>query len=363
MSTTTENIAAAAQKFPWLRRFTKLVVIATLALIFIGGQVKSHDAGLSVPDWPTSYGWNMFFYPVSEWDGGIFYEQTHRLAASCVGVLSLILCGWLLLRESRRWVKVLGLLAVGGVIAQGILGGLTVLFVQPAWLSSLHGVVAQSFLILVIVIAYAQSHERARRNERIGTSGPSPSLRPLLLVIGFVFTQLIVGALMRHTESGLAIPDFPLMAGGIIPWFTAESVEWVDNWRIDYAFETSKVLPEITLSQIWVHFAHRVGAILVSLAVLYVLAHTFKHRSTSPGLWRGAIVLTGLIAIQLTLGITTVLTQKVPVVTSLHVATGAAILGYATLLTLRALPLTLESRPLTGPASVSSAIHTQKVQT
>lgn len=356
----TQQNAAAAQNFPWLRRFTKLVVIATLALIFIGGQVKSHDAGLSVPDWPTSYGWNMFFYPVSEWDGGIFYEQTHRLAASCVGVLSLILCAWLFFRESRKWVKVLGFLAVGGVIAQGVLGGLTVLLVQPAWLSSLHAVVAQSFLILVIVIAYTQSRERTLREENLNTSGPSTSAKPLLLVIGLVFAQLIVGALMRHTESGLAIPDFPLMAGGVIPWFTAESVEWVNAWRIDYAFETGRVLPEITLSQIWVHFAHRTGAVLVTLSVVYVLAHAFKNRAASPGLWRGAVLLGGLVAMQITLGITTVLTQKIPVVTSLHVATGAAILGYAILLALRALPLTLGSRELTDMASVSGVLPVQK---
>lgn len=363
MTAMTRQKAANAQGFPWLRRFTKLVVIATLALIFIGGQVKSHDAGLSVPDWPTSYGWNMFLYPVSEWDGGIFYEQTHRLAASCVGALSLVLCGWLFFRESRRWVKVLGCFAVVGVIAQGVLGGLTVLFVQPAWLSSLHGVVAQSFLILIIVIAYTQSRERARRTQDFSATAPRTSAKPLLLVIGIVFTQLIVGALMRHTESGLAIPDFPLMAGGMLPWFTAESVEWVDAWRVDYAFETGKVLPEITLSQIWVHFAHRAGAIVVTLSILHALVQTFKNRAVSRDLWTGALILAGLVAVQLSLGITTVLTQKIPVVTSLHVATGAAILGYATLLALRALPLTLESRGSTGTVSVSSAILTQKVQT
>lgn len=363
MTTMTQQNTALARSFPWLRSFTKLVVIATLALIFIGGQVKSHDAGLSVPDWPTSYGWNMFLYPVSEWDGGIFYEQTHRLAASCVGMLTLILCGWLLLRESRKWVKVLGFLAVGGVIAQGVLGGLTVLLVQPAWLSSLHAVVAQSFLILVIGIAYTQSRERARREKNLISSGPSRSAKPLLLVVGLVFTQLIVGALMRHTESGLAIPDFPLMAGGIVPWFTAESVEWVNAWRIDYAFETGHVVPAITLSQIWVHFGHRAGAVLVTLSVLYALAHTFKDRAAAPGPWRGTIILGGFVALQFTLGITTVLTQKIPVVTSLHVATGAAIFGYATLLALRALPLTLGTRELNDAVSVPGALPAQKVRT
>ncbi len=357
----TQQNGTEGPEYPWLRRFANLMVAATLALIFVGGQVKSHDAGLSVPDWPNSYGQNMLLYPVSEWDGGIFYEQSHRIAAFSVGVMSVVLCGWLLLRERRKWVKLLGILAVGGVIAQGVLGGLTVLFVQPAWLSSLHAVVAQSFLILVILIAYTQSRERANRAD--AEQSLQPSARPILFVVALVFSQLIVGALMRHTESGLAIPDFPLMAGQIVPWFTAASVEWVDVWRIDFAFETGRVLPEVTLSQIWVHFAHRIGAVLVVISVLYALVSAFRNRAASPQSSRGTMILGGIVAMQAALGITTVLTQKIPLVTSLHVATGAAMLGYATLLSLRALPLTLGTRAVIAPVSVSSALPPQKVQT
>ena len=339
------------------------MVAATLALIFVGGQVKSHDAGLSVPDWPTSYGQNMLLYPISDWDGGIFYEQSHRVVAFSVGVMSIVLCGWLLLRERRKWVKLLGVLAVGGVIAQGVLGGMTVLFVQPAWLSALHGVVAQSFLILVILIAYTQSRERADRERAGAVSASRLSVRPILFILVLVFAQLIVGALMRHTESGLAIPDFPLMAGQVLPWFTAASVEWVNAWRVDYAFETGRVLPEITLSQIWLHFAHRLGAVLVVIAVLYALVSTFRDRAASPQSWQGTMILGGIVAMQAALGITTVLTQKIPLITSLHVATGAALLGYATLLVLRALTLTLGSRRSVGAVSLSGALPPQKVQT
>ncbi len=339
------------------------MVAATLALIFVGGQVKSHDAGLSVPDWPTSYGQNMLLYPISEWDGGIFYEQSHRIVAFSVGVLSLVLCGWLFLRERRKWVKVLGVLAVGGVIAQGVLGGLTVLLMQPAWLSSLHAVVAQSFLILVILIAYSQSRERGTRKSDAVELSSRPLAAPLLFVVALVFIQLIVGALMRHTESGLAIPDFPLMAGQVVPWFTAASVEWVGAWRMDYAFETGRVLPEVTLSQIWVHFAHRLGAVLVVISILYALVSAFRNRAASQQSWRGTMILGGLVAMQATLGITTVLTQKIPLITSLHVATGAAMLGYATLLALRVLPMTLGTRGLIDAVSVSNALPPQKVQT
>ncbi len=350
------------QEFPWLRRFTKLLAAATVALIFVGGQVKSHEAGLSIPDWPTSYGHNMLLFPVSEWNGGIFYEQSHRVVAFGVGVMSVLLCAWLLLREPRRWVKVLGLLAVGGVIAQGVLGGLTVLFVQPAWMSSLHGIVAHSFLILVVFVAYTQSRERARREQTAGKARALPSAMPILVVVAIVFIQLIVGALMRHTESGLAIPDFPLMAGGVVPWFTAESVEWVNTWRVDYAFETGRVLPEVTLSQIWVHFTHRAGAVLALLSLAYVLVRAFRDREASPHMWRGTMLLGGLVATQAGLGIATVLTQKIPLLTSLHVVIGAVILGYATLLALRLLPLSWGTHPLDQPSAAAGGMAAQKVQ-
>lgn len=342
------------------------LVAATFVLIFLGGQVKSHEAGLSIPDWPTSYGQNMLLYPISEWNGGIFYEQLHRVFAFSVGVLSVVLCVWLALVESRRWVKVLGFFAVAGVIAQGVLGGLTVLFVQPAWLSSMHGVVAQSFFMLVILIAYTQSRERGRREQDARLKGRNPMARPLLFVGALVFVQLVVGAFMRHTESGLALPDFPLMAGQFVPWFTSSSVEWVNAWRIDYAFETGVVLPEVTLAQIWIHFAHRAGAILIVAAVLNAVVLALRNQDASPEMWPGTFYLGALVAVQFSLGMTTILTQKLPIVTSMHVVTGAATLGYVTLLVFRALPLSPRVERIERierEEAIAGAIATQKVQT
>src|SRR5438874_9658522 len=105
----------------WLNRFAWLSAVATLLLICSGGMVTSKGVGLAVPDWPTTFGYNMFLFPVSKWIGGIFFEHTHRLIASTVGVLTLILAVWLWFAESPRWVRMLGLLAVGVVILQGIL--------------------------------------------------------------------------------------------------------------------------------------------------------------------------------------------------------------------------------------------------
>src|SRR5947209_15025171 len=109
-----------------LHRFAKVVVASTVLLILAGSLVTSHDAGLSVPDWPTSYGWNMFTFPPSMWVGGILYEHGHRLIASTVGFLTIVLAAWLWRAESRRSVRNLGLAAVAAVILQGLLGGLTV---------------------------------------------------------------------------------------------------------------------------------------------------------------------------------------------------------------------------------------------
>src|SRR5437867_10968198 len=121
-----------------LHRFAKVVVAATVLLILAGSLVTSHDAGLSVPHWPTSYGWSMFTFPPSMWVANILYEHGHRLIASTVGLLTIVLAAWLWLADSRRRVRWLGLAALGAVIAQGVLGGVTVLFFLPPAVSTAH---------------------------------------------------------------------------------------------------------------------------------------------------------------------------------------------------------------------------------
>src|SRR5690606_10877834 len=111
----------------WLHRYARLLVVATLLLLGAGGMVTSTNSGLSVPDWPTTYGHNMFTYPLSGMVGGIFYEHGHRLIASAVGMLTIGLVLFLWRVEPRRWVRRLGWLALLAVVVQGVLGGLTVL--------------------------------------------------------------------------------------------------------------------------------------------------------------------------------------------------------------------------------------------
>src|SRR5260370_10509677 len=111
-----------------LHRFAVLTAVATFALLGAGGLVTSHGVGMAVPDWPNTFGYNMFFFPISQWVGGVFYEHTHRLVASGVGLLTTILAAWLWLKDSRRWLRWLGIVAFLAVVLPGVLGGLRVVF-------------------------------------------------------------------------------------------------------------------------------------------------------------------------------------------------------------------------------------------
>src|SRR5216117_1453824 len=136
----------------WLTRFAWLTCVATLSLICSGGMVTSKGVGLAVPDWPTTFGYNMFLFPISKWVGGILFEHTHRLMGSLVGFLTIILAVWLWLGEDRQWVRNLGVIALGGVIVQGILGGLRVTMMKDQ-IGIFHACVAQAFLGLLVFIA------------------------------------------------------------------------------------------------------------------------------------------------------------------------------------------------------------------
>lgn len=294
-----------------LHRFALFTACSTAFLIFVGGLVTSNQAGLSVPDWPTSYGWNMFTFPYSKWVGGIFYEHGHRLVASFVGFLTVVLASWTWLRETRRWLRNLSLIALVAVITQGILGGLTVKYLLPTSISMTHACLAQTFFCLTIALAYFTSPSWKRGLPEIQDSHVGLRLPTLCaLTTGAIYVQLLLGAWMRHTQSGLAIPDFPLAFGGLIPEFR------------DY--------------HVAIHFAHRLGAILVSAAIVWTLTRIWQTNRHDLLLLRPAMVMSGLLCVQLTLGAFTIWTEKAPVIATAHVATGALILGTSFLLTLRA---------------------------
>lgn len=294
-----------------MHRFALFTACSTAFLIFVGGLVTSNSAGLSVPDWPNSYGWNMFTFPYEKWVGGIFYEHGHRLVASFVGFLTMILTGWILLREKRSWVRKLSVVAFLAVVTQGILGGLTVRYWLPPPISVAHACLAQTFFCMTIGLALFTSPGWKRGLPEVAESHDGLRLPYLcLLTTASIYLQLLLGALMRHTRSGLAIPDFPLAFGSIIP-----------------PFETYRVA---------IHFSHRVGAVLVAAMIVYTFVRIWRSHRSQPLLLRPMIVLFSLLWVQLTLGAFTIWTEKAATVTTFHVATGALILGTSVLLTLRA---------------------------
>jgi heme a synthase len=288
-----------------MHRFSKFLAACTVLLILAGSLVTSHDAGLSVPDWPTSYGWNMFTFPPSMWVANIFYEHGHRLIASSVGFLTIILAVWLWLKEPRRWVRWLGVIALGTVIAQGLLGGLTVLFFLPAAISTAHAGLAEIFFCLTVAIALFTSPTWSK-----APGIDDARLRRLATITtAVVFTQILVGATMRHTGAGLAIPDFPWMFGHLVP----------DHWD-----------PKIA-----VHFAHRVGALIVTLLVMGLTAYVRTRHPQQSELIRPAMLMLALVAIQVTLGALTVLSARDPWINSVHVVCGALVLTTSLVITLR----------------------------
>ena len=290
---------------------TKTTALATLLLIFIGSLVTSTGSGLAVPDWPLSYG--TLFPPMV---GGILYEHGHRMAAAVVGLLVVIQALVITWREPRRWVRVLAWVAVGAIVAQGVLGGLTVLFLLPTPISMTHAVLAQTLFLVLILIAHAQSGDwRRRAPERAGVAW-----RPIAVLLGVVYLQLLLGALMRHTESGLAIPDFPLMGGTLLPRFDERMLDAVNAARFDLH------LAPVARGQVIVHFLHRLGA-LATLAVLALVNVTAMRRPAHRRVTQLVGAIDGLVVVQVTLGALTVLTAKSPIVASLHVLIGASLLG------------------------------------
>lgn len=322
--------------FVWLRRYTKLLVAVTLFLIFAGSLVTSTGSGLSVPDWPNTYGYFMFAFPLQDMVGGIFYEHSHRMIASTVGFMTVVLVLWITRRETRSWVKKLAYSALLAVVLQGLLGGLTVLFFLPAPISSGHAVLGQTFFILTIVIAYSQSRERWQRVMLVNEFQDKILVRLAVMTTVLIYAQLILGAVMRHTESGLAVPDFPTMAGTYWPTFDARMLGWINSWRYEMD------LPAATWSQVGIHLVHRLGAILVCASVFALGFRALTKHRARRGISLLGLAMSLVVILQLSLGAFTILTGKQFVVTSVHVTMGAFLLGLSTLMVLRAMPVSFE---------------------
>ena len=290
----------------WLRRFTKLVAVATLFLIFAGAMVTSTDSGLSVPDWPQTYGKFMFSFPLSKMVGGIFYEHGHRLIASTVGFLCIVQALWLQFREPKKFVRRLGWLSLLAVCLQGALGGLTVIFLLPKAISVSHAALAEIFFCINVSIAFFTSNWYASLSTM--EKGDAP-VRMAWGLTTLVFLQIFAGAVMRHLGAGLAIPDFPLSFG--------------------------RVIPDFATKEIVAAFVHRAGGFTVAAAVLATSLRLLRYERNHP--LRGlAQLLLLLVAGQVLLGGYVIWSGKQPHITSLHVMLGASILALSLTLTLSA---------------------------
>lgn len=278
-----------------LHRFAWLLAGLTFLLIVAGASVTSHRAGLAVPDWPTTYGQFMFSFPMSKWVGNIFYEHGHRLIASTVGMLTIVLALWLVRAEPRRWVRRLGISALAVVIAQGVLGGLTVKFMLPPPISIAHASLAEAFFCIVVTLAIVTSEKWMQPTQAVQVPEGRLIRRFALASTVAIYIQIILGATIRHADIGL--------------------------------------------------FAHILGAFVVLgcvIATVFVMQFTVKQK----GLVRHAIWLLGLIVAQMALGLTTLMV-RVPksaegqlstiqvLVPTAHLALGALILATSLALTLQ----------------------------
>ena len=344
--------ALPSRRSPWLQRFTWFTVAVTLFLICSGGMVTSKGVGLAVPDWPTTFGYNMFLFPVSQWVGGIFFEHTHRLIASGVGLLTIVLAVWLWRVEPRKWVRVLGVTALGAVIVQGVLGGLRVTLLKDE-LGIFHACLAQAFLGLLVFIGVV-------RSRRWLEATPRQRLRSALLWLPLattvvIYLQLGLGATMRHQHRDLAILDFPAAYGRVIPDVSDASLAVINQWR------EARALSEVNAGHIWLQMTHRFVALVIAAGVIAYWVAIRRRRADDPsGVLRTLSSLwLFFLACQITLGAWTIWSNKAADVATAHVAVGATMLAFGVSISAFALRLrTTSGDVLPAPQHQSTSFET-----
>jgi len=303
-----------------------LTLAATFVLICSGGLVTSKEAGLTVPDWPNTYGYNMFLFPISRWVGGVFYEHSHRLIASGVGLMTLVLAGGLLVVERRRWVKILGVAAFFAVCIQGVLGGLRVTL-HSNELGIFHALLAQSFFCALGLLALVESPQFLSGTwDLLAPDKPLRQLVPALTLL--LFIQLGIAATMRHEHAGLSIPDFPLAYGSVLPDTSEPALAAINAQR------TTKDQAPATAFQIWLQMAHRFVAVLILAGIAATVWQTAGCTHQRPvRVW--CRIWLAMILVQIGLGAWTIWSNKAADVATTHVAIGALTLLVGVLFSFR----------------------------
>jgi heme a synthase len=297
-------LSTTPRRHLWLHRLALLTALMTFPLVFVGGLVTSTGSALAVPDWPTTFGYNMFLYPLSGMVGGILYEHSHRLLGALVGLLTIVLAFGLWLQESRRWLRWLGLVALAAVILQGVLGGLRVVLLEQT-LAIIHACFAQAFFLLLVSIAFFTAEPHRHRTEPAVVD--LGRLRRLCLVTtGLIYVQVVFGAILRHTGTGLE--------------------------------------------------AHVLCAGFVVISILAVNVHVWRHHTEQSALVQPVMLLSALLMAQLGLGLGAYLVRYTAMaaiatplarisLTTMHLAVGSLMLATCLVLTLRTYRLHTAYRP------------------
>jgi len=301
-------LSSSHRQAVWLHRFALLTVLATFPLLFVGGLVTSTGSALAVPDWPTTFGYNMFLYPLSGMVGGVLYEHSHRLLGALVGFLTIILALWLWVQESRTWLRWLGVIALGGVIVQGVLGGLRVVLLQQT-LAILHACLAQGFFGLLVSIAFFTSGGLIPGADAVPSAELGRLRRLCVLTTALIYVQIVFGAILRHTGA-----------------------------RLD---------------------AHLLFAGLVTIHVLLINLRVWRHHAEQPYLVRPVMLLSMLLMLQLSLGLGSYLVQYTAmagvvapatriILTTVHLVFGSLMFAASVVLTLRTFALSGVPSPVIG---------------
>jgi len=337
-----------------LHAFAILTGLVTFVLLTSGGLVTSKGVGMAVPDWPSTFGYNMFLFPISGWVGGVFYEHTHRLIASGVGLMTLVLAGWIFAVDPRRWMRVLGAAAVVGVILQGVLGGLRVTMIKNE-IGIFHGILGQSFFLTIAVIAVATSPAFIRKgNAERFQAGPMRGLAIALLLT--IFVQLGIAATMRHAHLGLSIPDFPLAYGKLIPSTDPATMDSINAARV-----AENKMPT-TAVQIWLQMKHRFVAVGIFALALALAVAAQRLRGCPNDVKIKTAIIFFLVVAQIALGAWTVWSNKAADVATAHQAMGALILMLTGLTAFRLFRLSYFAREHELEFPRRSALRTEAVE-
>jgi heme a synthase len=292
-----------------IRRFALFTTGCTFLLLLAGSLVTSTGSSLAVPDWPLSFG---KFFP--EMRGGVLFEHGHRLIAGTVALMTETLAIAIQIHEKRSWVKKLAWFALGAVILQAVLGGVTVLLHLPTEVSVAHAGLAQIFFCLIVSLSLMTSKNWIEDGDRkIKSTTDSIGTAALITTI-LIYCQILIGAVTRHSGFGLAIPDWPLSFGQLLP----------NEWS----------------GAILLQFSHtRVGAFIVLVLVNWLSFKVCTRYAEEKALFWPAASAALLVWIQCFLGILVIATEKSIVPTSVHVITGAALLASMLVLTLNSFRL------------------------